>query len=100
MVRKAAADLVPRRPPWLAAELSARVSRQVRGRLSGAAVLRLIDRGGMLCVALRAAWSKAKRRLGAGLVDSITLKVIRDLRRIPNPSESDQQQPDGTDDEA
>ena len=42
----------------------------------------------------------AKRRLGAGLVDSITLKVIRDLRRIPNPSESDQQHPDGTDDEA
>ena len=38
----------------------------------------------------------AKRRLGAGLVDSITLHVIRDLKRIPNRSQSDQQQADGT----
>ena len=36
----------------------------------------------------------AKRRLGAGLVDSITLHVIRDLKRIQNPSQSDQQQAD------
>ena len=42
----------------------------------------------------------AKRRLGAGLVDSITLHVIRDPEPIPDPSLPDRQQADGTDDEA
>ena len=42
----------------------------------------------------------AKRRLGAGLVDSITLHVIRDPEPIPDPSLPDRHQADGTDDEA
>ncbi len=42
----------------------------------------------------------AKRRLDAGLVDSITLRVIREPEPIPYPSQPSPQQADGTDDEA
>ena len=38
----------------------------------------------------------AKRRLDAGLVDSITLRVIRDPEPIPDSSQPSQQQADGT----
>ena len=39
---------------------------------------------------------EGKRQLAAGLVDSITLNLIRDPEPIPDPSESDQRQADGT----
>ena len=38
----------------------------------------------------------AKRRLDAGLVDSITLRVIRDPEPIPDSSQPSQQRADGT----
>ena len=42
----------------------------------------------------------AKRRLGAGLVDLIMLRVIREPDPIPDPSLSEQQHSDGANDEA
>ena len=42
----------------------------------------------------------AKRRLDAGLVDLIMLRVIREPDPIPDPSLSDQQHSDGANDEA
>ena len=48
--------------------------------------------GGLVCRIT----PEGKRQLSAGLVDSITLHVIRDPEPIPDPSESDQQQADGT----
>ena len=48
--------------------------------------------GGLVCRIT----PEGKRQLAAGLVDSITLHVIRDPEPIPDPSRVETQQADGT----